>query len=1189
MKFNKDLFLNKKVMLCFLIILFPVVAFGQTLTSFVPNDPYFLYNKSNPDFYYFPGQWYLQNEAPSEITVYINSLDKNVTMKNSNVSANLKGAWDLGYTGKGVVIGIIDDGVEGTHEDLNDNYSAKLSRSFLNGNISENQGPVLLKNNHGTSVAGVAAARGGNGIGVTGAAPYATIAGLRLLSGDQTDEDEFNAYMWGSGVTFNKITGKYTMKSKPEIAIKNHSYGAKVPFASEESIVLQSLSKTAANGVIHVFSAGNDRGTANEDANKTIANSHRDVINVAALGSDGKYTDYSSYGASVFVTAPSNRSDYMAFGITTTDRTGNDYGYNKYSASNTQGDVDDNFPNTNYTATFGGTSSSAPLVSGILALGKEANKEMDVRMAKHVIVQTSLRVDPNDAGWVKNGAGNWFNPNYGFGNIDGGKFVETVKKVLSITQQTSYSTGTKTVNESIKSINSSGVGGTSKTVTLTTTELPTSLRQPLEGVEVDLNFTHSKRGNLTASITSPYTTKSCLFYSTSSLPADKQDAKGVTNFSWTFLSNAFWGEDPLGGTDKTSGTWTVTMGDTVGNNIGTWNSYGFTLLMGKVVLGSGSTTTQTTDIKAKLLLLQDSSELFQNQAGTTLDVSEKIHVKRGELNVNGKVTMSTRASDDEDPEDGLFVLDGGIVSGTGTIDVPYGFYHIDGTIKPGNSIGTLTINGDYYQGTQGKLLIEIASTTSNDLLAINGAADLGGILQTSWAGGYIPAIRTKFGTILTASSGITGQFFSLLTNITPTVLFKPKYDIPNQIYLMVERDYINQMLLPYLTANQRAIGSMLNSVGNTAVGDLNTVLNAIDALPSYNQTAYALDQLAPKGAEAQAGMGISGASFQTANLSERLSDLRHGIKGMSLNGLYFKNGNGTPVMLASANPDLTDMLPKGLDERWGFFVKGNAVYGDQKDTPERTGYDFTNMGITMGSDYHFTKNFILGLMLGLNASRANVDSIGSKVKMDGYTFGAYGTWYKSSFYIDSSISYGLTKYDNTRRIVFPGLDRTANSSPHGSQFTTYAGAGYDLRKNNWILTPKLSLQYIKLNIDSYTESNAGALNLDVDKQNTESLQGNIGASVSYVWQTDKAVIMPNIRASYGYEFSRNTQYVVSRLVQGSSPFSIETIPPDRNFMTLGAGITALTSRDMSVYINYDVQIGDRYVAHGVNAGVRVGF
>ncbi|MCX5809228.1 MAG: autotransporter domain-containing protein [Proteobacteria bacterium] len=558
-----------------------------------------------------------------------------------------------------------------------------------------------------------------------------------------------------------------------------------------------------------------------------------------------------------------------------------------------------------------------------------------------------------------------------------------------------------------------------------------------------------------------------------------------------------------------------------------------------------------------------------------------------ELNVNGVVKMS-RLEDDE--EDGEFILDGGIVSGTGIIDAPYGFYHTGGTIKPGNSIGTLTINGDYTQGSAGKLLIEVASTTSNDLLAINGAADINGILQTSWTGGYTPAIRTKFGTILTASSGITGQFTSLLTNITPTVLFKPKYDIPNQIYLMVERDYINQSLLPYLTMNQRAVGSMLNSVGNTAAGDLDTVLTAIDSLPAYGQTAYALDQLAPKGSDAQSGMGISGASFQTGNLSERLSDLRHGIRGMSLNGLYFKNGNGKPIMLADINPDLTGMLPSGVDERWGFFVKGNAVYGDQKDTPDATGYNFTSMGVTMGSDYRFTGSFIAGLMLGLNTSRANVDSMGSKVKMDGYTLGAYGTYYKKNFYMDGSISYGFANYDNTRRIVFPGLDRTATSSLDGNQLTAYGGTGYDIRKNNWIITPNVSFQYVKLGIDSYTEGGAGAINLDVDKQNTESLQGNIGARVSYTWQTDKAVIMPNIRASYGYEFSRDSQNVTSRLAQGSSPFSIQTMSPDRNFFSFGAGITAFTVRDMSVYINYDAQIGEnKYVAQSVNAGLRVGF
>ncbi len=533
----------------------------------------------------------------------------------------------------------------------------------------------------------------------------------------------------------------------------------------------------------------------------------------------------------------------------------------------------------------------------------------------------------------------------------------------------------------------------------------------------------------------------------------------------------------------------------------------------------------------------------------------------------------------------LNVNPGASLGGYGTLNHVINY----GTVSPGNSIGTLTITGNYTQDPQATLLIEVATTTSNDLLAITGSADISGILRTSWTGGYIPAVKTKFGTILTATSGITGAFSSLLTNITPTILFKPKYDIPNQIYLMVERDYTNQSLLSYLNVNQRSIASMLNSV-NDATGDLNTVLNALDALPSYGMTAYAIDQLAPKGMDAQSGIGVSSAAFQTGNLSERLSDLRQGIKGISLNGLYFKDGIGKPIMLASINPDLTGMLPKGTDERWGFFVKGNASYGNQKDRPDATGYDFTNMGITIGSDLRFTKSLIAGLMLGLNTSRANVDNMGSKVKSDSYTIGTYGTYYSKNLYMDGSISYGISNYDSTRRIVFPGVDRTATSSPNGNQLTAYWASGYDMQRNNWIITPNISMQYISINTDSYTESGAGALNLDVDKQNTESLQGNLGAKLSYLFRTDSALVIPNIRASYGYEFLRDSQNITSRLSQGSSPFSIQTVSPDRNFLSLGAGISAYTSDNMSLYLTYDAQIGEsRYVAHSVNAGLRVGF
>ncbi len=584
-----------------------------------------------------------------------------------------------------------------------------------------------------------------------------------------------------------------------------------------------------------------------------------------------------------------------------------------------------------------------------------------------------------------------------------------------------------------------------------------------------------------------------------------------------------------GGTLQVSANMTTDRKVTLNSGGGTFDTNGNSLILSGAVSGPGGLT----------------------KAGAGTLTLSGTHTYTGESTVSeGQLLLAKEASHIST----LTINPGATVSGHGT----HGHIINNGNVSPGESIGTIKISGNYTQSIRGTLNIEIDSPTSNDLLEVKGKAYLFGTLKTQWIGGAIPAVDTKFNAILTATKGVTGQFSSLLTNITPTILFKPRYDIPDQVYLTVERDYTNQNLVPYLTANQRAVGSMLNSVGNTATGDLNTVLTVLDALPTYGQTASALDQLAPKGSDAQFGMGISSATFQTGNLSERLSDLRRGMRGMSLNGLYFRNGNGTPIMLAGINPDLTGMLPAGVDERWGFFVKGNAAYGIQRDTPDRTGYDFTNTGITMGSDYRFTGNFIGGLMLGLNTSRANVDDRGSMVKMDGYTVGAYGTWYIKNFSLDGSIGYGFANYDNTRRIVFPGLDRTATASPKGNQFNVYGGTGYDIRKNNWIITPNMSFQYTKLGIDGYIEKGAGAISLDVDRQNTVSFQGNIGVRASYAWQTPTTVIMPGIRASYGYEFSRDSKNVTARLVQGISPFSIETASPDRGSLSLGAGITTFT-------------------------------
>ncbi|HOW53505.1 MAG TPA: autotransporter domain-containing protein [Syntrophorhabdaceae bacterium] len=1174
----------KTLLAALLIVLAPFVASGrEDLDPFYPNDPYFFYNATARP--YFPGQWHLVNQAPSSISFRSVQSGTTTLMVNSGIDAGLLGAWSLGYTGKGVVIGIVDDGVDGGNYDIAPNYRADLSRNFSdNASIANSpQGPQKIGDNHGTSVAGVAAARGGNGIGGTGAAPYAQIAGLRLnetaTAGDpvSSEQNVLDAYYWKSGV--NPTTG--TIEGVSEIQVKNHSYSSEVPFAGQSAAVTLALKRTAANGVIHVFAAGNERGTKTEDANRDADHDNSSVITVAALGSDGKYTNYSNFGSSIFVTAPSNRSDYTGFGITTTDRTGAGLGYNAYSATNTSGDRDDLFPDTSYASGFGGTSSSTPLVSGIMALGKEANPEMEIRMAKHALVKTSTVVDASDTsdssfgGWRKNGAGNRFNPNYGFGNINAGAFVQKVHNVAYVTEQTSV---TKSAAFSL-AIPDDDPAGVSQTFNLTAAEA----NQHLEGVEVGLTLTHAKAGDLTATITSPSTMASKILYSTSHLDPAQQDTTSFTNKSWTFLTNAFWGENG-------TGTWTLNVADIDAGNTGTWLGYNVTFLMGEMVMLTPGTMIQGVDINALSLTVMNSATTYLIPAGRTFQVSRNVIVDGGTLIVNGQLTEAAGSFGN------LFRLYSGTVGGTGTIHASRGLYNTGGTVSPGNSIGTLTLAGSYTQAAAGKLLIEVASPTSNDLLAITGSASLNGVLQTSWLGGATPAIGTVFGTFLTAATGVTGQFTSLLTNIMPTVVFKPKYDVANQVYLVVERDYMNQVLIAYLNANQRSVGTMLNSVAPSATGDLDTVLDAIDAIPTYGQVAHAYDQIAPKESEAAFSMGISGIIFQSGNISERLSDIRRGVRGTNPGGAVFRNngfirdGKDKPLLIASTGSDLTGMLPGVEDEKWGIFVKGNAISGDQRDTSDQVGYGFTSAGMTVGIDYRFTNNLAAGLLLGYTGSRADIDDFGSKVKMDGYTLGVYGTWYTKGFFVDGQAGYGWSDYKNTRRIVFPGLDRSASSSPTGRQFTLYGGTGYELNINKWMIVPTLSLQYIKLDIDGYTESGAGALSLNVDRQKAESLQGNIGGKLYYTWETGKGVIMPGIRASYGREFLRDSRNIISRLAQGSSPFSIETPSPDRNFLLCGAGVSMFMNNGLSFQIGYDAQLGESsYIAHSVNAVARMVF
>jgi len=431
--------------------------------------------------------------------------------------ANVRAVWPT-TRGSGVVIGIVDDGLQHTHPDLQPNYSSALSFDF-NFNDSD-PSPNTSVDHHGTAVAGVAAARGDNGIGVSGAAPLATLAGLRLISAAATDAQEADAL----GHQGNAIH------------ISSNSWGPADdgktlagPGPLTQSAIATAITQgRSGKGRIFTWAAGNGKASQDNCNFDGYANS-RYVIAVGALADTGTQASYSEPCAAMLVTAPSSGGSR---GVTTTDLVGAP-----------------GYTTTDYTSTFGGTSSATPLVSGVIALMLARNQALTWRDVQHILVESAFKINPGDSGWTTGEFAH--NEKFGFGLVDAQAAVNLATTWTNVAAEASVPAVTRTLNVTIPDNNATGV---SDNVTIASS----FSNFTVERVEVVFDATHTYRGDLEVTLTSPAGVSSRL--------ATVRNDSGDNFASWRFGSVRHWGE-------VAAGTWTLKVADRVAQDVGTWKSW----------------------------------------------------------------------------------------------------------------------------------------------------------------------------------------------------------------------------------------------------------------------------------------------------------------------------------------------------------------------------------------------------------------------------------------------------------------------------------------------------------------------------------------------------------------------------------------------------------------------------------------
>lgn len=459
---------------------------------FLPNDPR------------FNQQWHLHS-----------------TIANPGLSGNdvnIFEQWDT-YRGRNINIGVVDDGVDETHPDLPNRTD--LSYDYVDGD--DNPQPTSNFDSHGTGVAGVAAAIGNNNIGVTGASFEGSITGIRLTAGFLTDRRTADALQHLAEASADRRVHIYNNSwGPPDTLALVETFGP----LTEAALVNGVENGRGGLGAIYVWAAGNGREYG-DNVNFDGYASSRYSIGVSATNGSGGFSYYSEPGASILVNSPS--SD-IGIGITTTNLVANG----------------------SYRNDFGGTSSSAPLVSGCIGLILEANPNLGWRDVQHILVHSSFKNDPGNEDWKMNGAGNLFNHNYGFGRIDTGAAVALAETWINKPENAVPLTQMLSSPEDIPERDPDGV---SQMVTISS---PTP-DFVAEAVEVDININHSRRGDLEITLTAPSGMVSKL---ATRRPLDT----GQNLSNWKFTSVAHWGEDP-------NGVWTLNVVDARNGQSGTLENW----------------------------------------------------------------------------------------------------------------------------------------------------------------------------------------------------------------------------------------------------------------------------------------------------------------------------------------------------------------------------------------------------------------------------------------------------------------------------------------------------------------------------------------------------------------------------------------------------------------------------------------
>jgi len=340
-----------------------------------------------------------------------------------------------------------------------------------------------------------------------------------------------------------------------------------------------------------------------------------------------------------------------------------------------------------------------------------------------------------------------------------------------------------------------------------------------------------------------------------------------------------------------------------------------------------------------------------------------------------------------------------------------------------------------------------------------------------------------------------------------------------------------------------------------------TVINALGQLPTSKDVSDAVKQTLPllTGATAHAAINAIGV---TSRVVQARQDANLG--------------------LSSGDDFITNR------QAW---LKPFGSWARQDDRDGVAGFDADTGGLIIGADGVVSDRSRLGVAFAYARTHLDGDNDNApqSAEIDSYQAIVYGSYsFEQRTDLNYQIDYGRNQNNGTRTIDFGGLYRKASSDFRGDTLHAGVGVGRSFELTSAaILTPSVRVDYTTLKNHGYTESGAGALNLNIDSDRTEQLLLDADVKLNYKI-ADGWTALANLGAAYDTMNERSA--LTSSYVGGGAAFTTKGIDPSPWILHAGVGIAMNQGDAVEVTGRYDVEQRDSgFLEQTVSVKLRVPF